>query len=142
MLQHTAPRHMAIGGSIFLGYDLIFDFMRHHDETNMRPMIVDHVLAMSIIGTVGGFMATNTIRGAFQGFLFFGLNLGFFTYWAMKMGRQPGSGQASAHIYYDTDVTKEEKERLEMQDQLEILTHNMLGKPAYGLVDINQTFEK
>lgn len=64
MLKHVAPRHMAVGASVFLGYDLILEFMRHHDETNLRPMIIDHLTAMSVIGTVGGFYATNTIRGA------------------------------------------------------------------------------
>ncbi len=141
MIQHTAPRHMMVGGSVFLAYDLIFDFLRHHDETNMRPKIIDHVFAMSCIGTVGGFMATNSIRGAFQGFLFVGLNLGFMSYWAMTMGNRPNAGQASALIYYDADVSKEEKERLEMQDQLDILTYNMMSKPAYGLADVSTKFE-
>ncbi len=132
---------MMVGGSIFLGYDLVFDFLRHHDETNLRPKVIDHLIAMSLIGTVGGFMATNSIRGAFQGFLFFGLNLGLLSYWAMTMGTRPNAGQASQLVYYDADVTKEEKERLEMQDQLEILTYNMLSKPAYGLADVSQKFE-
>ena len=65
MLKHTAPRHMMIGGSVFTGYDLLIEFMRHHDETNLRPMIIDHVIAMSILGTIGGFMAFNSIQGAF-----------------------------------------------------------------------------
>jgi hypothetical protein len=141
MLYHTAPQHMAVGGSIFLGYELIIEFMRHHDESNLRPMIIDHLIAMSLIGTVGGWMATNTIRGAFQGFLFFGLNIGFLSYWAMKMGLRPGAGEAPVLIYYDTDVTKEEKERFEMQDQLNILAFNMCTKPAYGLADVTQKYE-
>lgn len=134
MLKHTAPYHMAVGGSIFLGYDLIFDFLRHHDETNLRPQFVDHLIAMSILGTVGGFMATNTLKGAAQGFLFFGLNVGFLSYWALKMSRQPGGAAGPANIYYDADVTPEEKERFEMMDQVEILAHNMCAKPGYGLI--------
>ena len=65
MLKHTAPYHMALGASAFLGYDLIMEFMRHHDETNPRPKIIDHLITMSIIGTAGGLLATNTVRGAF-----------------------------------------------------------------------------
>jgi len=83
MLKETAPRHMMTGGSIFLSYDILMEFMRHHDETNLRPKLVDHLIAMSIIGTFGGWIATNSIRGAFQGFLFIGLNFGFLSYWAM-----------------------------------------------------------
>ena len=83
----------------------------------------------------------NSIRGAFQGLLFVGLNLGFLSYWFMTIGMRPNAGQAPALIYYDADVSKEEKERLEMQDQLDILTFNMLSKPAYGLAEVNQKFE-
>ena len=63
---------MAIGGSVFLGYDLIMEYIHAH-ETNIRPRILDHLAATSIIGTIGGAYATNTIRGAFQGFLFVGI---------------------------------------------------------------------
>jgi len=141
MLYYTAPRHMLIGGSTFFGYDLIIYLMRHHDETNMRPMIVDHLIAMSTIGTIGGFVATNTLHGAFAGFLFFGINFGLLSYWGMTMGNKPLTGPAPVLMYYDDDVTKEEKERFEMQDQINILAHNMMSKPAYGLVDITQKFE-
>jgi len=55
---------MAIGASIFLGYDLIHEALRYHDHQTQRPKIVDHVIAMSIIGTVGGFMFGNTLMAA------------------------------------------------------------------------------
>ena len=104
-------------------------------------MIVDHLIAMSLIGTVGGWMAGNTIRSAFQGFLFVGINGGLLTYWAMRRGMQPGTGPAAPQIYYDADVTPEEKERIEMQDQLNVLAHNMSSRPGYGLIDLNAKYE-
>ena len=58
-----------------LGYDLVIFLLRHHDECNQRPKIFDHLIAMSVLGTAGGFIATNTFQGAFGGFLFFGLCL-------------------------------------------------------------------
>ena len=125
MLKFTAPRHMGYGGAAVLGYDLIREFMRHHDETNMRPKVVDHLIAMSIIGASGGFIATNTIRGAFQGFLFIGLNFGLMSWWWQSMGTRPGAIPAGNYFYYDADVTPEEKERLEMEDQVQILAYNM-----------------
>jgi len=135
MLKHTAPRHMATGAALFLGYDLIMEGWRYHDHTTTRPMIVDHVATMSVLGTIGGFMATNTIRGAFQGFLWFGLNVGFLSYWVFMFGMKPGACQAGpVNFYYDADVSKEEKERLEMQDQLDIISYNMMKEPGYGLV--------
>ena len=61
---------MLAGGAFFLGYDLIVEFLfRHHDEGNLRPKIVDHVITMSILGTIGGLMAWNTLRGGFVGFV-------------------------------------------------------------------------
>ena len=118
LFRQVAPTHMAIGASVFVGYDLILEFMRHHDETNLRPKIIDHLTAMSVIGTVGGFYATNTIRGAAQGFLFFGINFGFLSWWYMQMGGfRPGGRMARpASFFYDADVSKEEKERIEMLD--------------------------
>ena len=65
LMMNVAPRHAALGGSAFLGYDLITEFLRHHDETNLRPKLLDHLLAMSILGTVGGFIASNSVKGAF-----------------------------------------------------------------------------
>ena len=130
-----------IGASVFVGYDLIIEFMRHHDELNKRPMIIDHLVAMSLIGTVGGWMATNTIQGAFGGFLFFGLNVGFLSYWAMKQGTRPAAGPTAVQFYYDKDVTPEEKERFEMLDQVDILAHNMGSQPGYGLVQVGHAFE-
>ena len=115
LAKHVAPRHMIYGGSFFLGYDLIIEFLfRHHDENNLRPRIIEHVAAMCILGTIGGFIATNTIRGSFAGFLGFGLNGGFWSYWLMSMGNKPGASLAPPCIYYEADVSKEERERFEM----------------------------
>ena len=135
---------MAIGAATFLGYDLIHEFMRHHDENNLRPAILDHLLAMSIIGTVGGLMATNSVKGAFGGFLYFGINFGFMSYWLMNFGGQRPGGALHAPVAfnYDNDVTKEEKERIEMLDQTAILAYNLQLQPGYGVANIYQKCER
>ena len=91
MLKHTAPMHMLAGGAAFLGYDLITEFLRHHDETNLRPQILDHLFATSVISTIGGYCAFNTMKGAFTSFLFLGLTGGFMSYYVMQRGLRPGS---------------------------------------------------
>ena len=48
--------------------------------------------------------------------------------------------QAPVSFHYDPDVTKEEKERIEMLDQLDILAYNMSKDPGYGMIQINQKF--
>ena len=59
----------------------------------------------------------------------------------MEMGIKPGASlQAPVSFHYDPDVTKEEKERIEMLDQLDILAYNMSKDPGYGMIQINQKF--
>lgn len=142
MFMATAPRHMAYGGSAVLGYDLLREFLVHHDENNLRPKVIDHIFAMSVLGTIGGFCATNTLAGALRGFLFIGLNFGFISYWWASNGMQPGATLASSHIYYEQGVSDEEKERIQMQDQLQILAYNMNCKPGYGLTSLNQSYQQ
>ena len=132
---------MLYGGSAMLGYDLIFFLLRHHDEGNNRPRVIDHLIAMSVLGTAGGFLAFNTIQGAFGGFLFVGLNVGLLSWWVMKMGNKPLAMPGAALIYYDDDVTPEEKQRFEMQDHHQILAHNMCRTPGYGLAQLSQKYE-
>ena len=135
--------HMGVGVASFLSYDLIIEFMRHHDETNLRPMFIDHLLAMSLIGMGGGFIAMNSVRGAVQGLFFVGGFLGCLSYWLMTYGMRPfGSAhQGGQLLYYDADVSKEEKERIEMLDQLDILSYNMSRRPGYGAVKLNQAYQ-
>ena len=131
---------MIASGSAFLSYDIITEWLRHHDEANQRPKLIDHLFAMSLIGTVGGFMAFNTFRGAFQGFLYVGMNIGLLSYWAMAMGNQAGASFSPSNVYYDADVSPAEKERIEMLDQQNILAWNMTCKPGYGLVQLQSKY--
>ena len=59
----------------------------------------------------------------------------------MKRGTRPGSGAGPMLHYYEKDVTPEEKERYEMEDQLNILAHNLRSRPGYGLVQLNQSYQ-
>ena len=124
---------MIYGGAFFLGYDLIIEYVfRHHDENNLRPKLVEHLFAMTLLGTIGGLCAVNTLNGAFVGGVS-GVWLGFWSGWMMSMGNRPGASIAPPHIYYEADVSPEERERFEMMDQTEILAFNMSRKPGYGL---------
>ena len=38
------------------------------------------------------------------------------SYWYMSVGTRPFAARAAPLIYYDADVSKEEKERIEMLD--------------------------
>jgi hypothetical protein len=57
--------YILIGGSVFLGYQLVMDFLHHHDEGNRdRPLFFDHVIAMATIGTIGAGFYGGTLIGA------------------------------------------------------------------------------
>ena len=75
---------MIVGGAFFLGYDLIIEFLfRHHDENNLRPKHVEHVVAMGILGTISGLCGLNTLKGGFQG-LVVGTLLGCWSGWFLS----------------------------------------------------------
>lgn len=88
-ILHTSPVHMVCGGSLFLGYALLREAMRHHQHTNMRPKIIDHLVATTLIGGVcsltflEGALPTLVLRGSVVGF-FLGLGL----WWVTLMGGQ------------------------------------------------------
>ena len=116
---------MLAGGAFFLGYDLINEYLfRHHEESNLRPKLIEHVTAMAILGSIGGFMAFNTLNGGWVGFLM-GIHTGLLSGWVLSLGFKPGSSAGTPLIYYEADVSPEEKERIEMMDQTEILAFNM-----------------
>ena len=100
MLKATAPKHMMYGGGVYVFYDYVLEFLRHHDENNLRPEYVDHLFAIGLIGTFTGAFVLNTIRGAFQGFLLATIMVGPSTYWMKKMGTGTCDYYRPINIYY------------------------------------------
>ena len=129
---------MMAGGSAMLAYSFITEYLSLHEEANPRPRIIDHLIATSIIGFGAGAITFNSLRGGIQGFLFVGLNLGLLSWWFKSFSFRPGGASGHANIHYEKDVTPEEKERIEMMDQTEILAYNMSMQPGYGLVQLAQ----
>ncbi len=85
LFKHTAPTHALYGGSLFLGYSLILEFLRHHDETNMRPKFIDHEIAMAVIGAVAAAgMGSGSPWAMFSGVIFSTLTVGP-AFWWLKM---------------------------------------------------------
>lgn len=114
-------------------YHLVHYWLRHHDETNLRPAIVDHTIAMSVIGIgCGGFILGGSPVAMFQGFLFSFFLASPITYWLKLQGMKPGSMNKQPSVYYVDGTTEEEISRFRHQDQIETLAHQMGALPGYG----------
>jgi len=71
-VKNVITPYMLIGGSIALSYQLIFDFLHHHEEGNRdQPLYFDHAKALTIIGAFSlgmwGAMPRYWFTGAFIG---------------------------------------------------------------------------
>lgn len=90
LFKFTAPTHALYGGSLFLGYQLVFEFLRHHDELNQRPLFIDHTFAMTLIGGIGAACIAGSPRHVAAGAIFSALTLGPMVWWLKLQGNRPG----------------------------------------------------
>ena len=51
LLKNVLGPYAMYGAGVFLTYDIVHYFLRHHDEANSRSQFGDHVIASTIIGT-------------------------------------------------------------------------------------------
>jgi hypothetical protein len=118
---------------LFLGYQLVFEVLRHHDETNLRPMYIDHTIACTLLG---GISMASALGGSPKHFItggvFGALTIAPILYWMKLQGNRPGQMNKPANIFYTNDCTKEQMERFAHQDQTEQLAYQMNSLPGYG----------
>lgn len=130
--KNVITPYMLIGGSTTLSYQLIFDYLRHHEETNNdRPLFFDHWKACTIIGAFAMGIYFGLPRYWFTGGFVGGFLIAPMSWWLYKHGRLNGQGRHS-NIFYENSVTQEELERIQNTDAVEILGQTMLAKPGYG----------
>jgi hypothetical protein len=120
-MKNVITPYMLIGGSLTLSYQLIFDYLRHHEESNNdRPLYFDHVKACTIIGAVSlgiwGAMPRFWFTGAFLG----GMLIAPMSWWLYKHGRINGANRHS-NIFYDNGVSQDEVDRIRHLDAIESL---------------------
>ena len=124
--------YMLIGGSVTLSYQLIFDYLHHHDTTKAdRPVYFDHLKACTIIGAFSlgmyGAMPRFWFTGAFVG----GMMIAPMSWWLLKHGRLNGQGRHS-NIFYTNDCSQEEVDRIRHLDAIESLGSSLQAKPGFG----------
>ena len=80
------------GGSAFLFYQVTIDLLRHHDELNNRPKIIDHCATLGIIGGAAGALSgSGSIYRVWQFWLFTTVMVGPITWWLKLNGLHLGS---------------------------------------------------
>jgi hypothetical protein len=130
MAKNVLGRYALFGASLFVGYDFIFDSLRHHDEANSRPVFFDHMIATTILGTaLGAFTFSHPFHIFCAGF--FSMSLVSPSIWWFKKAAVLNPVRPS-NIFYENGCTPEEVERFRHQDEIEEMAQRMLATPGYG----------
>ena len=116
---------MLIGGSLTLSYQLIFDYLRHHEEgNNDRPLVIDHTIALTVIGAFSLGMYGGLPRYWLAGAIVGGMLLSPMTWW-MKTNGRINSGNRHSNVFYENGVTQDEVDRIRHLDAIEALGFSM-----------------
>jgi hypothetical protein len=54
LMKNVLGKYALGGAAVFLSYDLIHYWLRHHDEANSRTRFMDHQIATTLIGGTAG----------------------------------------------------------------------------------------
>jgi hypothetical protein len=131
-MKNTMTPYMLIGGSVTLSYQLIFDYLRHHEEgNNDRPLFFDHMYALTLIGAFSMGMYGGMPRFWFTGAFIGGMLIAPMSWWLIKQGRINAHARHS-NIFYDNACSKDEIERIQHIDAIESLGATLAAQPAYG----------
>lgn len=130
MFKSVLGKYAFMGASLTLSYQLINDFLRHHDETNSRPQFFDHMIATTLIGTGVGALVFNSPLSVFCSGFFSIMMVTPVTWWFKTSARL--NPKRASNIFYENDCSKEEIERFRHQDVIENMGMQMLATPGYG----------
>jgi hypothetical protein len=107
MAKHVTVPYMLIGGSLTLSYQLILDFLHHHNSNTDRPQIIDHLIATCTIGTISGVAAGKRPVHALTGFMLALFIVAPTTWYVYKTGKFNAANRP-ANIFYENGLSKEE----------------------------------
>ena len=120
-----------IGGSLFLSYQLIIDYLKHHETNTDIPQYFYHTFALTVVGAgIGlfyGAMPRHLLIGGFMG----GMFVAPASYFLMKTARFNANAR-NPNIFYENEVSQEDVDRIRHIDMIEALSHQMRARPGYG----------
>ena len=118
-VRHATQPYVMVGAATLLSYQIIRDYLRHHEEgNNDRPVVIDHMIATTAIMTVAGGFIGGLPKHALTGFVASVFLISPMSWWIYKHGRM-NSGNRPADIFYENSVTPEEIERIQNLDLIE-----------------------
>ena len=132
LIKNVVARYAAMGAAMTFGYQFTFDTLRHHDETNTRPMIYDHTAALTLISLGFASCRFNHPMYVFAACVFTATVASPITWWYYS--RVMTNAKKTANIFYENDTTAEEVDRFRHQDEVERLAYLILSQPNYGFV--------
>ena len=112
LMRNTTLKFGLYGAGLHLSYELIYYYLRHHDESTARPAFFDHTLSTTLISTAtAALVFPNPMHWAITAF--FGLTI--FSPVSWWLGRRARFAPTrNPNIFYLNDTTKEEIERFQM----------------------------
>ena len=113
LFKNVLGKYAFMGAGLTLSYQLINDFLRHHDEANSRPVFFDHMIATTLIGTGTGALIFSSPFHVFCSGFFSMMLVAPFSFWVKNHKLAP---TRSANIFYENDCSAEEIERFRHQD--------------------------
>lgn len=122
------------GGLIYLSYDMMLHYFRHHDEANGRPRYYDHMAAMFVLTTATSAYYCNHPYQILGGMVFSVLLVSPVTWWfknqaVIKNLKNP-------NIFYENSCSADEIERYKQQDMVENLGFVMMTQRGFGYVHL------
>ena len=93
-----------IGSAITLSYQLIMDFIPHHNTYPDRPKYLDHLLATTLISSTIGLFKGGLPRHAFVGAFYSVFLISPLSWWLFRNGLFKPHVRA-ANIFYEEGIT-------------------------------------
>lgn len=100
---------------------------------------MDHLVATTIISSVIGLFKGGLPRYAFVGAFYSIFLISPLSYWLLRNGLLKPHVRA-ANIFYDTDISQDEVDRIRHLDAIEAAAFDLKGKAGYGLIQKDQRY--
>jgi len=137
--KHVLIPYMFAGGALTLSYQLILDFLNHHETNTDKPKIINHYIATCLLGTAIGAIYGTRPSHAITGLVGSFFILAPMSWYLYKQGR-PNAQNRHSNIFYENSATPEDIQRIQALDAMETLAGTMKAQAGYGYFSKDSRF--